>query len=67
MVAGPLACWGDTARAFYTELLARRKPTPSTMALRLILLATFSLPAWAFDNTRFDNVSPILLCFVMLY
>ncbi|KAJ7357018.1 class III chitinase [Mycena albidolilacea] len=27
------------------------------MALRLILLAAFSLPAWAFDNTRFDNTA----------
>ncbi|KAJ7275384.1 class III chitinase [Mycena haematopus] len=27
------------------------------MALRLILLAAFSLPSWAFDNTRFDNTA----------
>ncbi|KAJ7785957.1 class III chitinase [Mycena metata] len=30
-------------------------PTPSKMALRLLSLAAISLPAWAFDITRYDN------------
>lgn len=31
-------------------------PYPCKMALRLISLAAFSLSAWGFDITRFDNV-----------